>query len=256
MYARRSFYLTKKCQSVYLKCFGAGKVSLNLVLLLVFVLLVSAGIAYRVLAARLELVAGISIDLPVPLSAFPMQVGDWQGKDVPIPENIQRVAGNDDFLNRFYVNKTTNQWANIYIAYSANPRNMLGHRPDICYVGGGWVHDSTDESNFVSSCGRGITCLIHRFHMPAPLSDQVVVLNYYILNGLTTANDSGFSGISIRSPNIAGDPARYVAQIQISSTLENATRAFAYEVADTILKYFPDVNGVVEIADKSSGTLN
>ena len=256
MYARRCGCLTKKKQSVYLKCFGAGKASLSLVLLLVIILLVSAGAAYRVLASRLELLASVSIDLPVPLSAFPMEIGDWQGKDVPIPENIQRVAGNDDFLNRVYVNKSTNQWANIYVAYSARPRNMLGHRPDVCYVGGGWVHDGTDPSNFVSAGGRGINCLIHRFHMPAPRSDSVVVLNYYILNGQIKADDRGFSGISVRSPNVDGDRAMYVTQVQISSTLENSTRALACDVADMIMEYFPDVNGVVEMADKSSGTLN
>jgi len=256
MFTRRVDYLTKIRQCVYLKRFDAGNVGMGLVLLLAFVLLISAGVAYRVLAARLEFVTSTSIDLPVPLSAFPMQVGDWQGKDVPIPENIQRVAGNDDFLNRVYVNKSTNQWANIYIAYSARPRTMLGHRPDVCYVGGGWVHDSTDESHFVSSYGRHIGCLVHRFHMPAPRTDQVVVLNYYILNGQTTADDSGFSGVSVRTPNISGDVARYVTQIQISSILENATRSFAYEAADIVMKYFPDVNGVVEIVDKSSGTLN
>ena len=251
MFTRRVDYLTKIRQSNHLKCFDAGGISLSLVLLLAFVLLISAGVAYRILASRLEIVTSTAISLPVPLSAFPMQIGNWQGKDVPIPENIQRVAGNDDFLNRVYINETTNQWANIYIAYSGRPRNMLGHRPDICYVGGGWVHDSTDESSFVSSYGRDYTCLIHRFHMPAPRTDQIVVLNYYILNGQITADDSGFSGVSMRTPNIAGDPARYVTQIQISSALENATRSLAYDAADIVMKYFPDVNGIVEIADKS-----
>lgn len=256
MFAGRVSYLTKRRKNNHLKCFHAGGVSLSMVLLLAFVLLISAGVAYRVVAGRLDLIASASIELSVALNTFPMQIGGWQGKDVPISENIQRVAGNDDFLNRVYINEATNQWANIYVAYSANPRNMLGHRPDVCYVGGGWVHDSTEESSFASSYGRQIACLIHRFHMPAPRSDQVVVLNYYILNGRTTADDRGFSGVSVRTPNIAGDIARYVTQVQISSTLENSARSFACEVAETIMKYFPDVNGVVEIADKSSGTLD
>ena len=255
MYARQSYYLTKR-PDVYLKRIHAGNVSLGLVLLLAIILLVSTGVAYRVLAGRFELAESVPVELPVALSAFPMRVGDWQGKDVPIPENIQRVAGNDDFLNRVYVNDSTNQWANIYVAYSSSPRTMLGHRPDVCYVGGGWVHDSTDQSHFISAGGRGIVCLIHRFHMPAPRSDSVVVLNYYILNGQITADDRGFSGVAVRSPGIGGDLARYVAQVQISSTLENSTRALACDVADLVMKYFPDVNGVVEIADESSVTLN
>lgn len=256
MYIRQSGYLRIIRQSAYFKRFDTGKIDLSLVLLLTFVLLISTGVGYRVLAGRLELVTEKTVELPVPLHNFPMHVGGWEGEDVPIPENIQRVAGNDDFLNRVYINKSTNQWANIYVAYSSSPRTMLGHRPDICYVGGGWVHDITEESSFISSYGRGIDCLIHRFHMPAPRSDQVVVLNYYILNGQIVADDSGFSGVSVRAPNIGGDRAKYVAQIQISSVLENAARALAFDIADIVIKYFPDVNGVVEMADKNSGTLD
>lgn len=210
-------------------------------------LLVLAGVVYRVLASRLELIVNTPIELPVPLSVFPKQVDGWVGNDVPISENIQRVAKNDDFLNRLYINQSVNKWANVYIAYSARPRTMLGHRPDICYVGGGWVHDSTDESSFVSSAGRNVSCLIHRFHMPAPRDEQVVVLNYYVLNGRITADDSGFSGMDIRTPNISGNPARYVVQVQISSVLENSVLAAAKDFTELILDYLPDENGRVKM---------
>lgn len=227
----------------------AGKSSIGLVWLLAVLVLVSAGVAYRVSASRLKLITGTPIALPVPLSAFPMQIGDWAGKDVPIPENIQRVAANDDFLNRLYVNQSTNQWANVYVAYSARPRTMLGHRPDVCYVGGGWVHDGTEEAKFISSFGRHAPCLIHRFHMSAPRNDQVVVLNYYILNGQMTADDSGFSGVGIRTPNIAGNPARYITQVQISSVLENSTLSAAKDMTELILDFFPDKDGKVRATE-------
>ena len=74
--------------------------------LLAVIALLLAGAVYRVAASRIKLVTETPITLPVPLSAFPMQVGNWIGRDVPIPENIQRVAGNDDFLNRLYINKS------------------------------------------------------------------------------------------------------------------------------------------------------
>ena len=87
----------------------------------------SPGITYRVLAPRLKLVVDTPVELPVSLNAFHKQIGPWTGEDVPIPVNIQRVAGNDAFLNRLFINKLSNQWANIYIAYTAHPRTMLGH---------------------------------------------------------------------------------------------------------------------------------
>ena len=226
-----------------------AKIPTSLVLGLSLVLLILSGVAYRVLASRLKLVVETPIELPVPLSAFPVQIGGWIGKDVPIPPNIQRVAGNDDFLNRLYINESANQWANIYIAYSARPRTMLGHRPQVCYVGGGWIHDSTETSEVVSNSGRKIPCLVHYFHMPAPGYEERVVLNFYIVNGQLTNDESGFSGVGWRTPNIAGNTARYVAQVQISSVLENSIRTAAKDMTELVLDFFPDENGTVRTAD-------
>lgn len=217
---------------------------------LALVLCVSAGIAYRVLAYRSDLVVGAPVKLPVSLSAFPKQIGHWLGDDVPIPDNIQRVAGNDAFLNRLYSNKVNNQWANVYIAYTAHPRTMLGHRPQICYVAGGWVHDGTQASTIISIAGREIPCLIHRFHRPAPENEETVVLNFYIVNGRLTSDERVFSGVGWRTPNIEGDPARYVTQVQIGSVLENSIRAAAVEMAEKILDFFPDDKGKVRVAQR------
>jgi hypothetical protein len=75
--------------------------------------------------------------------------------------------------------------------------------------------------------------------------EQIVVLNFYILNGRITADEKDFSGLLDRKPNIAGDPARYVAQVQISSVLENSIRTAAKDMADVILDFLPDKDGKV-----------
>lgn len=228
------------------------KVKTSLVWVLGVLLLIMSGVAYRVMASRLRLVADRPVPLPVSLSAFPLQVGNWLGRDVPIPDNIQRVAGNDDFLNRLYINSSSNQWINLYIAYSARPKTMLGHRPEICYVGGGWVHDSTKSSTVISPSGTQIQCLIHHFHMRPPQYEERIVLNFYILNGQITADESVFSGVGWRTPNIDGDPARYVAQVQISSITENSIITAAENMTDLILDYFPDENGEVRATEFTS----
>jgi hypothetical protein len=74
-------------------------------------------------------------------------------------------------------------------------------------------------------------------------------LNFYILNGQITTDEKYFSGLFGRRPNIAGDPARYVVQVQISSVLENSTRTAAKDMTDLILDYLPDENGKVRSAD-------
>lgn len=234
----------------------SGRISKLFVLSLALVLLLLSGVAYRILASRLKLAVETVIELPVPLTNFPLQIGGWVGKDVPIPPNIRRIAGNDDFLNRLYINKSINEWANVYIAYSARPRTMLGHRPQVCYVGGGWVHDSTENTEIVLDSGRIIPCLVHYFHMPDPGNEERVVLNFYIVNGQLTNDESSFSAVGWRTPNIAGNAARYVAQIQISSVLENSVQSATEDMTELILDFFPDENGTVRAVDYISATDN
>jgi hypothetical protein len=216
------------------------------ILAIMFVLF--SGITYRIAAERLELSVGTPIKLTLPLSAFPVEIENWIGQDVPIPYNIQRAAGNDDFLSRLYIRQSTKDQVNLYVAYSARPRTMLGHKPEKCYVGSGWTHISTESSMVVTHSGTTISCLLHRFQKPVPENQEIVVLNYYILNGQITSDERNFSGVGWRTPNIAGDPARYVAQVQISSVLENSVRLAASDMTDLILDYFPDKNGNVRAA--------
>jgi len=238
----------------YVKPAGLGRISTSLVWVLVVILVLLSGVAYRVLASRLKLVVETPIVLAVPLCVFPLEIGNWTGKDVPIPENIQRVAGNDDFLNRLYINESNNEWVSVYVAYTARPRTMLGHRPQVCYVGGGWVRDGTEPSEVVSNMGTRIPCLVHRFHRPAPETGETVVLNFYVVNGQITNDESVFTGLGWRTPNISGDPARYVAQVQISSVLENSVRTAAKDMTEQILDFFPDKNG--KVRDQKSEVRN
>jgi len=113
-----------------------------------------AGVGYRVASSRLSAAMENRVELPVPLSEFPIEFGGWAGEDVPIPRNIQQAAGNDDFLSRMFEHKATGQRVNLYVAYSGRPRTMLGHRPRVCYVSNGWVWESSVESRFVSSGGK------------------------------------------------------------------------------------------------------
>jgi len=81
------------------------------------------------------------------------------------------------------------------------------------------------------------------------MHNRTVVLNFYILNGQVTADENDFSGPLGRRPNIAGDPARYVAQVQISSVLENFVRTMAKDVTDLVLDYLPDPSGKVRVVE-------
>ena len=85
---------------------------------------------------------------------------------MPISETVLKVAGNDDYLSRFYVNPKVQAGATLYVGYTAEPRRMLGHRPQVCYVGSGWVHDYTNQEVIRTAKGKEQDCLIHRFYKP------------------------------------------------------------------------------------------
>jgi len=236
-----------------------GTTTSGLVWVLAVFLLLSAGITYRVIASHLRLVVDTPITLPVPLSAFPAQIGNWVGRDLPIPLTTKEYMEKhfaDDFLSRRYINDVIKGWADVYIVYcSSRPGGILGHQPRVCYPGYGWIHDSTEPSQFISRAGQQICCLIHRFHKPAPNHDEIVVLNFYIVNGRVTDDESVFTGLGWRTPNIAGDPAHYVAQVQISSVLENSVRAAAKNMTELILDFFPNENGEVRAAKYTNTTM-
>jgi len=216
-------------------------------------MLITAGTAYRAAVARVPSDASATVKLPVPLKQFPLQVASWAGSDLPIPEttaDYMRQNFADDFISRRYVNASQGQWADVYVVYcSSRPGGILGHQPRVCFPAHGWIHDGTVTSEIASSSGRPISCLVHRFHKPAPAFQEIVVLSFYILNGQITLSENDFSGFLGRRPNVSGDPARYVAQVQVSSAYENSIRTATAQMADIILAFLPDQKGRQGAAD-------
>ena len=233
----------------YLRNVLKNKRIFGLTWILAVVLLVVAGAGYQLVAVKMNVLVKTPIKLDVPLSQFPKRIGRWIGRDVPISETILEVAANDDFLSRLYVNESNNQWANVYIAYTARPRTMLGHRPQVCYPANGWTHKNTEYVQVISNSGRKIRCFLHNFQKPTAESEEIIVLNYYIVNGQLTDDESVFTGVGWRTPNIDGNPARYVAQVQISSSLEMSVRSAAKDFTDLIMGYFPHESGKVKASE-------
>ncbi len=177
-------YKLTRHRSLSLAYKASGRIPLWSIWILAVVLLVSAGMAYRILASGLERVVSRTIKLPVPMSAFPLKIGNWVGKDLSIPNITKEYMEKnfaDDYFSRRYINSVTRAWVDVYVVYcSSRPGGILGHRPRVCYLGYGWNHDGTETEQFISRAGQKIPYLIHRFHKPAPMTDQALVLNFYV----------------------------------------------------------------------------
>jgi EpsI family protein len=77
----------------------------------------------------------------LPLSAFPEQLGAWEGTDVPIDKDVLSVLGPGDFLLRVYQNDEQPQpYIDLFIAYFASQRaGDTIHSPKNCLPGAGWA---------------------------------------------------------------------------------------------------------------------
>jgi len=218
---------------------------------LAIVLLFAAGAGFRFLESKVQAIGDKPIELPVPLSAIPLQIGTWSGEEAEIPAVTKSYMERnfaDDFISRRYVSEG-GLWADLYVVYcSSRPAGILGHRPPVCFPAHGWIRESTTESEAVLRSGRTIKCLIHRFRKPAPAYLEIVVMSFYVVNGEITLTESDFSSFLGRRPNLSGDPARYVAQVQISSVLEHSVRTAASEFVGTVLRFLPDPEGRVKAA--------
>ena len=212
---------------------------LSLIGFTALIVVIGMGGYYRYAAEKLDAISQIPLLPLIPLENFPMVLDQWQGREIPISETVLRVAGNDDYLSRFYLNSTANIGASLYVGYTAEPRRMLGHRPEVCYIGSGWIHDYTQPDRIYTKSGRPLSCLIHRFFKTGLASEEVFVLNYYVVNGELTVDHKMFEGLRWRRPKQAEGRLKYVAQIQISSSSEQAVRLLAREIADPIMEYMP-----------------
>lgn len=199
-------------------------------------LLIASGLTYSHISQYLRKTTSVRVKLDKELNLIPLKINGWTGKDLPISLEILKVADNDDYINRIYSYPKENISVNLYIAFSSRPRTMLGHRPRVCYKGAGWIHDETIETSYKTQDRSTVPCLIHKFHKEY---DEIYVMNFYILNGKITTSESGFGGIGFKKPNIQGQLARYVAQVQISARYESEIKKAAQEFTDTIMEFFP-----------------
>src|SRR5678815_1625164 len=104
-------------------------------LILMFALATSAVLVARV--DRYEVPAS-----RLSFSGFPMQVGEWRGRqEPPFDDTILKVLGVDDYLTRTYF--TDRSGVGLYVGYWASQRQGdTIHSPLNCLPGAGWEPES------------------------------------------------------------------------------------------------------------------
>ena len=212
-------------------------------------ILILGGYVHRRVSAHIEVGTAQSVST-LNLNLFPKMVYGWDGNDVNLPASTVRYMRKnfaDDFFSRKYVNRAKGIRADVYVVYcTTRPASILGHKPQVCYVNNGWIPDSVEMKSFTARSGEELPCLIHRFHRPAGSYAEVVILNFYVVNGRVLTDENQFTGLMGRRPNVGGKEAKYVAQIQISSKYENNVLEAARDMVDTLFEWLPDEEGKVQ----------
>lgn len=84
------------------------------------------------------------------LKNIPMNIGDWQGTDMPIDEGVRKTAGAIGAVSRQYHNKRTNEIVDLWLIVG-HGRAISSHTPDICYPSSGFSARSRENSLYPMS---------------------------------------------------------------------------------------------------------
>jgi len=81
-------------------------------------------------------------DLPprTELDQFPEQLGEWQGKQIYIADDIRKILGDGDFMQRIFRRSAEDTPIELFVAYFPSQRTgSTIHSPKNCLPGSGWV---------------------------------------------------------------------------------------------------------------------
>lgn len=212
-------------------------------------LMLIGGLMYRILATPVN---KTPIN-PAALERLPLQIGDWMGQDIPLDERTVRVAGIDAYVNRRYSFPDGLGYVSLYIGCGVNVSEVLGHRPEICYSGAGWILVDRRPMELPMNGGLKLPCSLFEFIRGGLGRNRLSVLNYLIVDGQFYSDISPVMPMAWRRFRAVD----YVTRVQIVSTevltADLAIRtacAFAVDSAPYITRLFEDVE-----KDRNAGSV-
>ena len=222
-------------------------------------LLLAGGAGYRILAGYL---ARPTDSVPMSseeLNRLPLQIGPWVGKDVPMDKALVRATKSDALINRTYSRGGVGRAVGLFVAYGVRARDLMPHRPEVCYPGTGHTMQSNEPREVELADGTKLPCKLYMFTRAGQMGDHLTtVLNYYVIDGRYAPDVS-----TLRSQAWRGSGGvRYVAQVQIVcsgpatadlASSEQTVREFAAEAAPAIRALFPQAPTPATTATETTG---
>jgi len=208
-------------------------------------LMLLSGSGYRILAARLAAPVNTTPIALEDLKQFPSQIGEWKGQDVSLDEAVVRATDTDAHISRQFSRSDGTESVYLYVACGVKARDLMPHRPEVCYTGNGWTLVSRRSAEVPLNDGSKLPCSLLQFSRGSLGTQEVMILDYYIVDRQYCADVSLLRSKAWRGSGTV----RYVAQVEIiiavTGTLsaDSATelvRTFAAESAPSIARLFAD----------------
>jgi EpsI family protein len=146
-------------------------------------MLIGTGLASRALTHRLDAPPEFERPLKRELSTFPATIAEWTGTDTSIDDRVIQATDTEDLLSRTYQRSYGTDSVGLYIAYGVRIRDMLPHRPEVCYVASGWTRQAVDTRQLPLDTNEPLDCRILQFARGGFDDRSLIVLNYYIADG-------------------------------------------------------------------------
>jgi EpsI family protein len=172
-----------------------------------------------------------------------MQIGEWAGQEVPIDEATVRATDTDAHINRRYTRQGAPESVNLYVACGVKARDLMPHRPEVCYTGSGWTLLDRHSVELALSDGTKLPCNVMQFSKGGLNAQKVLVLDYYLVDRQYCSDVSLLRSKAWRGSGTV----KYVAQVQVitpvmaTMTSDSAMRlvsAFAVDSAASITGLF------------------
>jgi EpsI family protein len=121
------------------------------------------------------------------LSSFPTRIADWTSRDVVIPDDIRKVLGNGDFLERIYARSPDEPPIDFFLAYFPSQRTGSSiHSPKNCLPGSGW--EPVESSHIPLRQPDGKAIVVNRYVLQKG-STRLLVLYWYQSQGRAVASE-------------------------------------------------------------------
>ncbi|MEJ2647217.1 MAG: EpsI family protein [Sedimentisphaerales bacterium] len=209
-------------------------------------MMVIFGAAHRSLTTLLSIPENFSSMPPDALDEFPMQINQWVGVEEPLDEAVIEATDTDAHISRRYYRYDSPQEVWLYIAAGKRARDLMPHRPEVCYIGAGWTLTNNDSRELSLDSGTVLPCNIFQFTKGTLNPKKIVILDYYIVDGQICRDISLLRSKIWRGSGYVD----YVIQVQVFAPVtadrsiestEKMVRGFACESCSSIIRVLEDV---------------